>query len=350
MSGFFGFGVIPGGTVRGSVLGSSGYFGPVFVPDTAPPVPVGPFAVVVANDGGGQAIGGGPQVSVRDSNSGLWTPGNVTAFGTHGLNGIATDGGNPGVWIALSSRSPAVGNGLTGRSVNARNYALEPSGNSNTALGCSSLLVGTGWCSAGDGNNTHTSPDGINWTTQLAVLPFAGSFFANDIIGAAAQFIVVGQSSGNINHATSNDGIAWFAFAYTCNGAFSIIFDGVRFLSTVRTLTNAPAVVDPIAGAGSEVLLPTAATPLDIAFRSLPALYCVIAGGTVISAASVAGLAAGTVTGVSAGTLQSICCGSDGIFIAVDNQGAAFSSGDGLTWTTENPGLGAVFLACIESG
>lgn len=350
MGGFFGVNLQPGNAVQGRGIGGGGFFGQQ--PRATGVVLQGPFTTVVSNNGAGVVLGAAPKLSVRDSN-GIWTPVSVAAqFGNQGLNGIVTTRANPGQWAALSSRGPGLGNGLVAYSANAFTYAPEPSGSSiNLALNCGAVNSGL-WCIAGDGFDTHTSPDGQNWTTHVGVLPFVGSFFGNDMLSDGAQFVLCGQQTGNQQHATSANGVVWNLLTYQCNLATGIIFDGARFVSTVRTLANAPAAVDPIAGAASEAILPTVNTPLDLAFRAAPGLpvYCVIAGNSVIVANTLAGLAAGAVTPLSAGTLRSICCTTGGIFIAVDDLGVAYTSFDTVTWSAEDPLLGAVFLSCIESG
>lgn len=160
--------------------------------------------------------------------------------------------------------------------------------------------VCVGVSSGGDG--ICQAPDGVTWSSQAVGFSTANDFFvtSNTVLWDGTQFV----AAGNNSVATSPDGVTWATETVVSSTVNVITFDAANHI-----------------------------------------YYLGDQNGSVTQATSIVGLT--TATPVVLTPTQSLRCAASigGITLFGDDGGNVYvSSNEGVSWVTENPGLGPIVL------
>jgi hypothetical protein len=314
----------------------------------------GQFMVVGANNVNPTTASAGG-AALRDAN-GTWHVVDVTSLGARGLLGVSANQVSGPGWIISANAHPGnafIGNladgSLTAVGIDTGIAALVFSDNNAlaSAPGVGVFVFGT------LGNIVVTTPDLTTFTQHPAHGP--GSYTIMGVGVLSANFAVVGLGSAGNGICTSPDAFTWTSsptnfstspdISVTSN---TLTFDGVQYLAVgANLLATSPNGLSwsttNISGATS--------TATVITFDSLGGgkYYMGDQGGNVYVSATAAGLATASPIHLSAHPIR---CATTafGIALVGDSAGNIFSSSNGgVTWQTENPGLGALVLTSLAN-
>jgi len=320
VSGYFGFGVIPGGTVRGSVLGGRGFFGPVFVPKVAKKT----WANIVT---GFEATGAFQQVIFAN---GLWVVGGSHTGGPTFALSSAT--GGSGSWA--SNNLPATANN---RSVTGLAFGV-------------GLYVMTG-AQGGTAPRLFSSPDAVTWTLR------ANAFPVNSIIAVAfgnGVFVAIDTAGVSNHYETSPDGITWTAqVAFTpTSWSGQLFFDGTQFIAGAVVAGNNVVVSSPDGVNWTTHALVIAGAISGIGFDGAGYTIGNDTDDTGVHGATLATLNTAISFNDSGISTAQIATGG-GSWARVDQNGtnpAAVSSANGINWTTDTTAVGGVSMGQVAFG
>lgn len=160
-----------------------------------------------------------------------------------------------------------------------------------------------------------------------------------------------GSSPGGVCH--SSNGTTWAnqTVSFSTNNDFfvssnTLIWDGARFVAASGNLViTSPNGTDPWASSALNT-----ANGNVITFDPVNGIYYVgCTDGNVLQSTTLAGLASATPKAVSTHNIR--CAASaGGVTLMGDDNGGMFSSSDkGVTWVSENTGLGAVVLTSLSA-
>lgn len=298
----------------------------------APPVAHQFVAVGSDSSAGSSAV---PLLSIRNPVTGIWTAHSVSAaFGANGLFSVAFASGQ---WLAGTDRGTS-GASIIGTSPDAIVWTPQThpdTGRNLLACGGDAAHANFG----GNGQSLEVSATGVTWTDTGVFLP--GSFVVAQSAAGGGNYVICGSGSGSANHGYSADGVTWHASTFGTHGGQAVIWDGTQFV-TVCTNSSFQQIIatSPTGVTWTPSAALTFTTANFIAFDGVR--YVLIGGGSLTQAATATTLA-GLVTAVpgaafAAAPLNAVV-GGGGVTVAVGFGDEAYSSPDGVVWTSESTGL-----------
>jgi hypothetical protein len=268
-----------------------------------------------------------PFITTRND-AGAWTVQNSSVFGARGLFSVAYVTGQ---WVA-GTNNP--GGSVIGTSVVATAWTLQANPSSGT-----NLVVCGGDAAHGNmgGDNAAviTSPDGVTWTPTGTI--FGGSVSLNASAAGGGRYVLAaGTGSGN-GLAFSTNGTSFTVESTLATTlAFAAIWDGSQFVVLCQVGGNTVLATSPDGATWTPTAALTFGAAAHIAFNG--SVYVLAGGVQAAHAATVAALVTASPATFAANSITAITAGG-GLFVAVDNSCAAYSSADGVTWVTEVTGV-----------
>lgn len=273
-----------------------------------------------------------PVTTIRNS-AGVWTPHTPTVFGAQGLFSVAHATGQ---WLAGSSAS--AGTSVIATSPDAVIWTAQ----TNPLPGMDMFACGGDAALGVFGGNTADlmdSVDGINWNDEGNI--WGGSAITHAIAASGAGLYAAVAGTSGSQSIAYNIGSGWpLETTLHTNNVAAVIWDGSQLVAL--DIDNGNIIISPDGPNWSVVgALPFPAD--NIAFNGHVYVLTSTATTTIVTASTLAGLVAGTPVPMSIDTISVITAGG-GVFVAIDFSNNAYSSPDGVTWTTENTHVSAPFF------
>jgi hypothetical protein len=323
---------------------SSGIFGPA--PPTGPAAPQ--FMVVGANNSNPN-VANGAGASFRDAN-GRWWVLDLTLLGARGVLGLTHDSGN---WY-LMSNAPGGIDSVVGIAPDLA-LALSSANDTGQSLHLTDVVLGSLFVIGTLDNEIVTTPDFVSFLTHPAHGPGSYTTMGVSVNGTDTSYVSVGLGSAGQGICHSANTMTWAnlstLFVTPADSSVTsntILFDNNQFVSASgsQIATSPNGLIWTLTS-----LSPGTTHAQVIAYDYFNGVYFVGDSlGNVLVANTIAGLATATPINLSSHPLRCATSqgGPAGMALLGDSAGNVFvTKDDGVTWTTENPGLGSLILTSI---
>lgn len=331
---------------------SSGIFGPAAIAAATPQF------MVVGSNTSNPNVGSACGASIRDA-SGKWTAVDVTALGARGAYGVLRDGVLLDRWYI--STNPGGANAQIGVVVDFSSAATSVDTGLSNHL--SDMARGNGLFNIATLDNVViTSPDMTlgSFTSHANHGPGSYTAVGMGCMGGDGQAVTVGLGSGGTGICSSPDSITWSQLATvfsTQSDSFvtanTIIWDGNQYAAVGQSkLATSPDGLTWTITSLAAVTTQATVIGYDIGNQTGPYVMG-DRNGNVFVAATPVGLATASAVHLTSNPIRCatiLAATLPGIILVGDSGGNIYSSIDGgVTWNTENPGLGALVLTALAS-